>query len=118
MLSHLLELIITHAKSLLPLLTYLTSTKNDPESTASLQYRCSQPWLPFLQSLATTSPVCALVHTSEEVMSIFEKMQTEEYDVTRTPASMRLLQCHVPILFNLVKNLDSFPHVADPVGQS
>lgn len=80
------------------------------QKAVSLQYRCSQPWLPFLQSLAATSPVCALVHTSEEVMSLLKNMQAEEYDVTRIPATMKLLQCHVPVLFNLVKNLDSYPH--------
>ena len=113
--THLLELIDTHAKCILPLLKHLISSKNDQ----SLEWRCPQPWIAFVQSLASTSPVCAYVHTSDEIKGLFKKMQAEEYDVTRTPDSMKLLQYYVPILFNLVKNLSSYPHtLLSPILQT
>ena len=100
-------------KCILPLLKHLISTKNQ-----SLEWRCPQPWIPFVQSLASISPVCAYVHMSNEVKVLFKKMQTEEY-VTRTPDSMKLLQYYVPILFNLVKNLSSYPHtLLSPILQT
>ena len=113
--THLLELIDTHAKCILPLLKHLISSKNDQ----SLEWRCPQPWIAFVQSLASASPVCAYVHTSDEIRALFKKMQAEEYDVTRTPDSMKLLQYYVPILFNLVKNLSSYPHtLLSPILQT
>ena len=108
--SHLLELIDEHAKSIAPLLRHLTSTRNDADSVTSLEYRCPQPWTPFIQSLAAKSPVCALVHCSDQVKSLLTMMITEECDVTKTPAHMILLQHYVPVLFNLIKNLGSYPH--------
>ena len=109
MFIHLLELVDTHAKSILPLFKYLTSVKNEEENF-SAELRCPQYWVLFLQSLASTSPVCAFVHTSNEVNLLLKKMQAEEYDITRFPESMKLLQQYVPVLFNLIKNLSAYPH--------
>lgn len=109
MLIHLLELVDTHAKSILPLFKYLISVKNEEEKF-SAELRCPQHWVLFLQSLASTSPVCAFVHTSNEVNLLLKKMQAEDYDITRSPESMKLLQQYVPVLFNLIKNLSAYPH--------
>ena len=108
-LTHLLELIDNHAKSVFPLLKFLTSINNDQEHNPLSELRCPQPWLLFVQSLASTSPVCAFVHPSNEVKLLLKKMQTEEYDITRNPESMKNLQHYVPVLFNLVKNLSTYP---------
>ena len=56
------------------------------------------------------SPVCALVHCADQVKSLLTMMITEECDVKKTPAHMILLQHYVPVLFNLIKNLGSYPH--------
>ena len=132
--SHLLELTDKHAKCIAPLLKYLTSTRNDTDIVTSWcpcmaegTYTdrmngvhawlrapsigaLSHAWTPFILSLAATSPVCALVHCADQMKSLLTMMITEECDVKKTPAHMILLQHYVPLLFNLIKNLGSYPH--------
>ena len=74
MLTHLLKLVDTHAKSMFLLLKYL----NNDEEKSSLELRCPQHWVSFILSLSSTSPVCAFVHTSNEVNIPLKKMQAEE----------------------------------------
>lgn len=111
-LASLINLLDEHAKCVLPLLKYLLSScpKNDHSDGSLLECRCPQPWTPFIQSLASTSPVCTLIHTTDELESLLRKMQCENFDVTRNPECMKLLQHHTPVLFNLLKRLEKYPH--------
>ena len=110
--SNLTNLLDAHARCILPLLQYLTSdyTRSDDSDCSLLECRCPQPWIPFIQSLAATSPACTLVHIFNEVESLLKKMQSENFDVTRSPECMKLLQHHTPVLFNLLKSLETYPH--------
>ena len=47
---------------------------------------------------------------ADQVKSLLTMIITEECDVKKTPAHMKLLQHYVPVLFNLIKNLGSYPH--------
>lgn len=64
----------------------------------------------FIQSLAAPSPVCTLVHMSSEVESLLKKKQCKSFDVTRSPECMKLLQHHTPVLFKLMRSLETYPY--------
>ena len=91
------------ASSLAPLLQHLKSEMNTLLPTVV----CPCEWSKFIRALASSSPVCALVHPNERVFDLLKKLITE--DITSDPTSMLLLQQEVPVLFDLLSNCSHLP---------
>ena len=64
-------------------------------------------WCGLVAALATPSPVCALVHPSERLFSLLERMKSE--DITVDPVAMQTLQQEMPVLFKLMRLLKYMP---------
>ena len=96
------ELVLNHAPSMLPLLKIVKT-----QVVSSPLVSCPAEWSPLLSSLASPSAVCGMVHPSDEVFSLIRKIPHD--DITLDINSMELLQREVPVLFNLVKNVNHLP---------
>lgn len=88
---------------MLPLLQYVKTQVTISHPLVS----CPKEWSPLLSALASPSAVCGLVHPSDEVFNLIKKIPLE--DITMDIRSMELLQKEVPVLFDLVKNLNHLP---------
>lgn len=97
------ELISANSPSILPLLKYMQNNTDFSLPTV----KCPSEWAHFLSSLASPSPVCGLVHPSEELFSILQRIQHE--DITRDLSCMRVLQREIPVLFDLLGSVAHFP---------
>lgn len=71
----------------------------------SCHQRCGVVWL--LHALATPSPVCALVHPSDKLFHLLERMKSE--NITVNPVAMQMLQQEIPVLFELLRLLKYVP---------
>ena len=60
-----------------------------------------------MKSLASTSPVCALLHPSDSDASLVCSMR--EKDITKDAVLMQRLQQEIPIIFGLVRSLAYYP---------
>ena len=69
--------------------------------------KCPSEWSELLSALASPSPVCGLVHPSEQLFAILRRIQSE--DITRDVSSMRVLQTEIPVLFDLLRCVAHFP---------
>ena len=56
-------------------------------------------WCGLIAALATPSPVCALVHPSDKLFHLIERMKSE--NITVDPVAMQTLQQEIPVLFVL-----------------
>lgn len=101
--SELEELISIHASSLAPLLQHVKFEMNSSLPTLT----CPREWSKFICALASSSPVCALVHPSEKVFDLLKKLTTE--DITINSTSMQLLQQEIPVLFDVLSNTSHLP---------
>ena len=104
--TELKELIGKHAPSLTKLLTHLIP--DDELETVT----CPLLWKKFVQCLAASSPVCALVHPCEDhvqklLLSIAHK---KKEIINLEAASLHCLQQQFPILFELIHSLKSSTH--------
>ena len=59
-----------------------------------------------MKSLASTSPVCALLHSSDSVAKLVASMK--EKDITKDAVLMQKLQ-EIPIIFALIRSLAYYP---------
>ena len=64
--KHLKELIAVNAQFLTGLVNYLLHRSEE----VSKKMRCSGDWKEFLMALASSFPVCALIHTGNELQHI------------------------------------------------
>lgn len=92
------ELIRKHASSLSALL----DLANDANASNEV-FTCPPIWSPLLQALARTSPVCALIHPNDALISLLNTMDNK--DITTDVQAMELLQKEVPLLFSLLRVL-------------
>lgn len=75
---------------------------------------CDPQWCAFVKALACPSPVCALIHPSDELFTLLHRLQTE--DITRDSQAMERLQNEVPVLFDLLQSLNYHPaRILSPV---
>jgi hypothetical protein len=60
-----------------------------------------------MKSLASTSPVCALLHPSDSVAKLVSSMK--EKDITKDAILMQELQQEIPIIFALIRSVAYYP---------
>ena len=101
LLSDLNGLLAANSPSLLPLLDDIQKQVN-----LSLPIvKCPSEWAQFLSALASPSPVCGLVHPSDQLFGILRRI----HNVTRDVSSMSILQKEVPVLFDLLGCVSQIP---------
>ena len=61
----------------------------------------------LIAALATPSPVCALVHPSDKLFHLLQRMKSE--NITVNPVAMQTLQQEKPVLFELLRLLKYVP---------
>ena len=71
-------------------------------------YKPSPEWKIFLQSLSSSSPVCALLHSNKRVPELIKCLESTD-DITVNPAAMQILQEEMPVLFELIVSLKYYP---------
>ena len=99
------ELLNTHAPAVS---TVVRSATISPDSISKSDlYKCVSTWSEFLRSLASTSPVCGLIHPSQSTYTLMKSLM--EDDVTRDALMMKTLQEEIPVLFNLIRALGYYP---------
>ena len=69
--------------------------------------KCPSEWAQLLSALASPSPVCRLIHPSEQLFGILRQLQSK--DITKDIQSMMILQTEVPILFDLLGHVNHIP---------
>ena len=77
---------------------------------------CDSRYAPLLKALSSSSPLCALIHPSPDVLDLVEKI-ANVYDVRCDPELWLKLQMSVPLLYQLLSVLDctSIPSILRPI---
>ena len=101
--SELDELVSANSPSMLPLLRYIQNHIDPTLPTV----KCPNEWAQLLRALASPSPVCGLVHPSEQLFGVLRQLQSK--DITKDIQSMRLLQSEVPVLLGRVNHIPLQP---------
>ena len=69
-----------------------------PEETTKVQFYCKPEWSAFLSTLSSPSPVCAMIHPSEQVSSLILVMLTS--DITQDVVNVKVLQEEIPVVIS------------------
>lgn len=101
--KHLKELIAVNAPFLGPLLEYLFRQGE----VASKKLRCPCDWSEFIMALASSSPVCALIHPDDELQQVLTTIADgfSELDIY----TLQFLQQNCPLLLNLLQKVKPPP---------
>ena len=77
---------------------------------------CDSRYAPLLKALSSSSPLCALIHPSPDVLDLVENI-ANGYEVRCDPELWHKLQMSVPLLYQLlsVLNCTSIPSVLSPI---
>ena len=71
------------------------------------QTQCPPEWIQFVTALASSSPVCALNHPSETLFQALLSLESGQH--VSSISSLQYLQREVPVLFDLLRRIKSFP---------
>lgn len=93
------ELSAIHASFLIPLLQYLLQNS---EVVANKQ-RCPGDWTEFISALASSSPVCALIHPGNELQQVLTTIAGGFSDLDMY--TLQFLQQQCPLLLNLLQRI-------------
>lgn len=107
--SDMIELLNEYSPSAATIVSSIMSdqeTKFSSKSKSNM-YRCSKDWASLMKSLASTSPVCALLHPSDSVAKLVSSMK--EKDITKDAILMQELQQEMPIIFALIRSVAYYP---------
>lgn len=98
---HLYALLRVHCPSLCNFLHWVDKEKN---TTGELEPQIAA----LLNAISCNSPLCALIHPDEELLSILRELTLEDCgrSVFANPSKMKTLQNMCPILFRFVTILD------------
>lgn len=77
------------------------------------QSQCPSEWMQFVAALATSSPVCALIHPSDTLLKTLCGLESGQN--VQSIESLPYLQQQVPVLFDLIHRIKSFPSFLSPV---
>lgn len=102
--SQLEDMISENCPSMLSLLRHIQNHTDFSLSTL----KCPSEWAPLMTALASPSPVCGLVHPSQQLFCILQKIQSGG-DITGDVAGMRVLQTEIPVLFDLFGRVTHLP---------
>ena len=106
--KELLSLIQKHAPSLLECLAHLTV-----DGMKGSLSQCPVAWADFIGALASSSSVCALVHPSSKLLQTLLHLDSSKY--ASSIEGLQYLQQEIPVLFNLLRILKSFPTYLTPI---
>ena len=98
----LMELLQKHC----PLISPLVSSVCIKSHTGD-KYICMQEWCALLHSLAAMTPACGLLHLSERTAKLIADMC--QGDITKDVSAMKILQEEMPVLFETIRALNSYP---------
>ena len=104
--SELLSLIPVFAPCLCPLMDHIKSTHDHTPSFPLLMLHLTA-WKKLLVALASTSPVCALIHPTQGLFTLLRRIACE--DIRKCTMAMQRLQQEVPVLFDLISSISSLP---------
>ena len=114
--SELLSRISVFAPCLCPLMEHIKAT-HDCTPTFVLCLLQLTAWKKFLIALSSTSPVCALIHPTQELFTLLRRVTYE--DIRKCLMAMQRLQQEVPVLFDLLSSISSLPScLLSPVIES
>lgn len=107
--SEMIELLNEYAPSAAMVVSSIMSDQdtNFASIIKSNMYRCPNDWASLMKSLASTSPVCALLHPSDSVAKLVSSMK--EKDITKDAILMQKLQQEIPVIFALIRSLAYYP---------
>lgn len=71
------------------------------------KYTCMQEWCALLHSLAAMTAACGLLHPSERSTKLIADMC--QGDITKNVSAMKILQEEIPVLFETIRALNSYP---------
>ena len=80
--------------------TFLRSLFQNSE-TSSEKIRCPKSWVEFVTAMASSSPVCALIHPDHELHQVVRRIADGFSDFDA--ATLHFLQENCPILLNLLQ---------------
>lgn len=100
----LIELLQKHAPTLSPLFASISSKQSTSNGD---RYICKEEWCHLLHSLSAATPACGLLHPSEKSVKLISDMC--RLDITKDPLSMKCLQEEMPVLFNTLRSIKSYP---------
>ena len=106
--EELLGLIDKHAPFLKDLVQHLVTIGMN-----GTQSKCPKEWEEFVDALASSSPVCAIVHPSDRLLQTILDLESRQYANSMT--TLQYLQHEVPVLFELLRTLKTFPKFFSPV---
>ena len=107
--SDMIELLNEYSPSAATIVSSIMSDQETKFSSKSKSnvYRCPSDWANLMKSLASTSPVCALLHPSDSVAKLISSMK--EKDITKDAILMQKLQEEIPIVFTLIRSVAYYP---------
>ena len=86
--------------------TVVSSIMSDQDQII-LQKQSPNAWTSLMKSLASTSPVCALLHPSDSVAKLVSSIK--EKNITKDAILMQKLQQEIPVIFALIRSLAYYP---------
>ena len=101
--KELTELVVLKATFLRSLLEYLFQNSE----TSSEKIRCPKSWVEFVTAMASSSPVCALIHPDHELHQVVRRIADGFSDFDA--ATLHFLQENCPILLNLLQKVKVLP---------
>ena len=101
--EELTELVALKATFLSSLLGYLFRNSE----TASEKVRCPEGWVEFITALASSSPVCALIHPNHELHQVVRHIADGFSDFDT--GTLHFLQQNCPIILNLLQKVKVLP---------
>ena len=106
--DELLSLCEKHAPFLKEMVQHLVT-----KGIKGTQSQCPSEWMQFVAALATSSPVCALIHPSDTLLKTLRGLESGQN--VHSIENLQYLQQQVPVLFDLIHRIKSFPSFLSPV---
>ena len=101
--KELTDLVALKATFLSSLLRYLFHNSE----TASEKVRCPEGWVEFITALASSSPVCALIHPDHELHQVVRHIANGFSDFDT--GTLHYLQENCPVILNLLQKVKKLP---------
>ena len=98
--SEVQHLVSNKATFLLPLLMYLFGQN---------RHSCPTDWKQFISAIASSSPVCGLIHPSDELSMVFSRCT--QPNSSPDLHSLQVLQRECPVILTLLQTASPFPKI-------
>ena len=112
-----MDLLTLKLQTIAPMLLPIVKTAIVNHKTSC--FCCKHEWKELLRSMSTGSPICASIHPSDRSAQLITKMIQEDEDITKDATIMKDLQEEIPVLFELIRSLHTYPRkLLSPLLQS